>query len=105
MNRGDELEEAKKEVIENLKLLEDELGDKKYFGGEDFGLVDIAFVPFTSWFYSFQEFAELNVAKEFPRIAAWGELCLQRDSVAKFLPNPNKLHEFFISRRQLLGVA
>ncbi|KAJ4811373.1 Glutathione S-transferase [Rhynchospora pubera] len=37
-------------MIQMLKLFEAELGDKKYFGGDTFGFVDVAFVPFTSWF-------------------------------------------------------
>ncbi|KAJ4811371.1 Glutathione S-transferase [Rhynchospora pubera] len=47
--KGEEQEVAKKEMIEKLKLFETELGDKKYFGGDVFGFVDIPLVPFTSW--------------------------------------------------------
>ncbi|KAL3502985.1 hypothetical protein ACH5RR_037434 [Cinchona calisaya] len=36
---GEEQEAAKKEFIESLKILEGEIGDKTYFGGETFGLV------------------------------------------------------------------
>ncbi|KAJ4746255.1 Tau glutathione S-transferase [Rhynchospora pubera] len=46
--KGEKHEAAKTEMIQMLKLFEAELGDKKYFGGDTFGFVDVAFVPFTS---------------------------------------------------------
>lgn len=45
-------EATKKEFIEGLRTIEGELGDEPYFGGEDFGFVDVVLVPLTSWFYS-----------------------------------------------------
>ena len=46
----EDLEEAKDEFIQCLKTLEGELGDKVYFGGDNIGFVDVALLPFTSWF-------------------------------------------------------
>ncbi|CBI33324.3 unnamed protein product, partial [Vitis vinifera] len=41
---GEEQEKAIKETVEILKIIEEKgLGDKKFFGGEAIGLVDIAF--------------------------------------------------------------
>ncbi|KAI3969600.1 hypothetical protein MKX01_020161 [Papaver californicum] len=37
MNKGDDQEKAKVELIEWLKVLESELGDQPYFGGEKLG--------------------------------------------------------------------
>ncbi|KAL3612687.1 hypothetical protein D5086_003707 [Populus alba] len=37
---GEDQEAAKKDFIDSLKLLEGELGDKPYFGGETLGYVD-----------------------------------------------------------------
>ncbi|XP_034679418.1 probable glutathione S-transferase parC [Vitis riparia] len=48
--KGTEQEVAKKEFIQDLKLLEGVLGDKPYFGGETLGFLDIALVTFYSWF-------------------------------------------------------
>jgi glutathione S-transferase len=40
----EEKEKAAKEALEVLKILEEQcLGDKKFFGGENFGMVDIAY--------------------------------------------------------------
>ncbi|KAK8967826.1 hypothetical protein KSP40_PGU016916 [Platanthera guangdongensis] len=90
----EEQQEAKKEFIQIMKLLEEELGDKKYFGGETFGLVDIALVPFTSLFYSYEVYSGLNVERECPKIAEWGKRCMERESVAKTLQDPVKICEF-----------
>jgi glutathione S-transferase len=49
--KGEEQEAAKKEFLEIYKTLERELGEKPYFGGETFGLVDIALITFYSWFF------------------------------------------------------
>ena len=38
---GEEREAARKEFFENYKILEGELGDKPYFGGETFGFLDL----------------------------------------------------------------
>ena len=39
--KGEEHDIVKKEFIENFKILEAELGDEPYFGGETFGFVDL----------------------------------------------------------------
>ncbi|XP_042446628.1 glutathione S-transferase U28-like [Zingiber officinale] len=65
-----QLQEAKKDLIEILKLLEAELGDKKYLGGDTFGLVDIALVPFYSWFYSYENFGGFTIEAEAPKLVA-----------------------------------
>ena len=41
MATGEVQETAKKELIGCFKLLEEELGDKPYFGGERFGFIDV----------------------------------------------------------------
>ncbi|XP_010923806.1 glutathione S-transferase U19 [Elaeis guineensis] len=90
---GEAHEEAKEEFLENLKLLEGELQDKTYFGGENFGLVDIAFVPFTTWFYTFEFYGNFSIEEEFPKLVAWGKRCMERESVSKSLQDPLEVYE------------
>ncbi|THU47975.1 hypothetical protein C4D60_Mb09t21340 [Musa balbisiana] len=67
--KGEAQEAAKEEFIEILRLLECELGAKKYFGGDAFGFVDVALVPFTTWFYSCETYAGFSVEEAWCRIA------------------------------------
>ncbi|KAH1063732.1 hypothetical protein J1N35_028719 [Gossypium stocksii] len=64
--KGEEQEAAKKEFIECLKLLEGELGNKDYFGGENLGYVDVVLVPFYSWFYAYEKCGNLALKESAP---------------------------------------
>ncbi|ESW21230.1 hypothetical protein PHAVU_005G053100 [Phaseolus vulgaris] len=92
-SKGEEREVAKKELIEGLKLLEEELGDKTYFGGENLGFVDIALVPVYPWWKSFETFVTLNIDGECPKLTDWAKRCIQKESVANNLPGPQKVTE------------
>ncbi|TXG53578.1 hypothetical protein EZV62_018834 [Acer yangbiense] len=46
--KGEDQEVAKKELIELLKTMEGELGDKHFFGGDTIGFLDVVLVPFTN---------------------------------------------------------
>jgi glutathione S-transferase len=98
--KGEEKEAAKKEFFETYKILEGELGDKPYFGGETFGYVDLALVTFYSWFYVVETFGEFSIEAECPKIIAWAKRCLQKETVAKTLPDQKKVYEFI---RQMRG--
>ncbi|XP_034897213.1 probable glutathione S-transferase [Populus alba] len=102
--KGEELERAKKEFIECLQLLEGELGDKSYYGGEKLGYVDGAFVPFYCWFYAYEKCGNFSIEKECPRIIAWAKRCMQKESVSKSLEDPKKVYEYVLERRKTLRV-
>ncbi|KAG6638608.1 hypothetical protein CIPAW_10G046300 [Carya illinoinensis] len=93
--KGEEQEAAKKEFFEIFKILEEELGDKPYFQGEAFGFVDISLITFSSWFQTFETFGNFSMEVKFPKIIAWTKRCMERESVAKSLPDPKKILEFF----------
>ncbi|KAF5474366.1 probable glutathione S-transferase [Juglans microcarpa x Juglans regia] len=102
--KGEEHGAAKKEFLEILKTLEEELGEKPYFGGETFGFVDVAFVTFYSWFNAFETFGEFSMEAEHPKIIAWAKRCMQKESVAKTLPDQQKVYEFVLGmRKRFLG--
>ncbi|KAL2333084.1 hypothetical protein Fmac_014297 [Flemingia macrophylla] len=98
---GKEQEEYKKQLIECLKTLENELGDKSYFGGEDFGYVDVALVPFTSWFYTVETFGKLSIEEECPKLVAWAKRCKRKESVAMSLPHPHHIYAFALQYRDM----
>lgn len=101
--KGEEQERAKKGFLDMLKVLEGELGDKLYFGGETFGYVDICLVPFYCWFYTYETFGNFSVESECPKLIAWFKRCLQKESVSKTLPDHKKMYDFCIWLRNYLG--
>ncbi|WOK91722.1 glutathione S-transferase [Canna indica] len=102
--KGEAHEATKREFIEILKLLEGELGEKRFFGGETFGFVDVALAPFLAWFYTYETFAGLSIEDTAPKLMAWGRMCVERESVAKTLPEPRKVYEFVCSLKKMLGI-
>ncbi|KAJ4758934.1 Glutathione S-transferase [Rhynchospora pubera] len=91
-------------MIQMLKLFEAELGDKKYFGGDTFGFVDVASVPFTSWFYTYETLGNFSVEEVTPKIGAWAKRCLERETVAKALYEPSKAYEFVCFLKKYYGI-
>uniref|UniRef100_A0A1J3DVV6 Glutathione S-transferase n=1 Tax=Noccaea caerulescens TaxID=107243 RepID=A0A1J3DVV6_NOCCA len=102
--KGEEQEAGKKEFIEVLKMLESELGDKIYFGGETFGYVDIALIGFYSWFDAYEKFGSFSVEAECPKLIAWAKRCVKRESVAKSLPDSDKITKFVLELKKNIGI-
>nr|XP_027067467.1 probable glutathione S-transferase parC [Coffea arabica] len=102
--KGEELEAAKMEFIETYKILEGELGDKPYFGGENFGYLDVALIPFYSWFYAYEIFGNFNIETQCPKIVAWAKRCMKRASVSKSLADFHKVHEYALKLRKKHGI-
>ncbi|KAM0943983.1 putative glutathione transferase [Dioscorea sansibarensis] len=102
--KGEEQAAAKKEFIDILKFMEGELGDKTFFGGETFGFIDVALVPFVAWFYAYETCAKFSIEEECPKIVAWGKRCMERDNVSKTLSDPHKVYEFVLVLKKRFGV-
>ncbi|CAI0409758.1 unnamed protein product [Linum tenue] len=101
---GEEVEKGKKELVDSLKLMESQLGDKPYFGGEELGYVDIALVPYYSWFYTYEQFGNISIEAECPKLVEWAKRCMKKESVSKALPDPVKVHDFVVMLRKKFGV-
>ncbi|KAK4439059.1 putative glutathione S-transferase parA [Sesamum alatum] len=97
---------GKKELMDGLKLLEGELGEKAYFGGDKFGFLDVAFIPFYSCFDSCESCGKLEIEEHFPKLIAWAKRCMHKDSVSKTMAmaDPAKIHEYILMIRKKYGI-
>ncbi|EEF38365.1 glutathione s-transferase, putative [Ricinus communis] len=73
IKKGKEQEDAIPEALENLKILEEELRGKKFFGGEKIGFVDLAFGWLANTLSVLEEVVGLKLIDEmkFPLLAGW----------------------------------
>uniref|UniRef100_A0A7N0TDN6 Glutathione S-transferase n=1 Tax=Kalanchoe fedtschenkoi TaxID=63787 RepID=A0A7N0TDN6_KALFE len=103
--KGKELEGAKAEFMGHLKLFEEELGDKLYFAGESsLGFLDVALIPFYSWFYAYEKCSGMRIEDECPKLIAWAKRCMEKESVAKSLGDPLRVYEYCLKLRKKYGV-
>ncbi|ESW13961.1 hypothetical protein PHAVU_008G241100 [Phaseolus vulgaris] len=103
-SNGEEREVATRDFIEVLKHLEEALGEKEYFGGDGFGYVDIIAISHSAWFFAYEKFGDFKIEDHSPKFSAWIKRCLQRESVAKVLPDPEKVYQFVLHFRKMSGL-
>ncbi|PRQ30693.1 putative glutathione transferase [Rosa chinensis] len=96
MTKGEEQEAAKNGLLDCIELLEGELGEKPYFGGETLGFVDVTLVPSYGWLSVYEKFGNFSIEAEHPVFIAWGKRCMQKKSVSKSLPDQQKLYDFVV---------
>ncbi|ESR42474.1 glutathione S-transferase U8 [Citrus sinensis] len=93
-------EEATREACELLKTLENELKDRRFFGGDRIGLVDIVanFIGF--WLGAIQEALEVKLFTEerFPKLYRWSEEFVNCSIIRESLPPRDKLISFMRRR-------
>ena len=85
-------------------MLEGELGEKPYFGGQSFGFVDISLVTFSCLFHAYETFGNLSIEKDCPKLMAWVKRCREKESVSKSLADEKKVLEFLHTMRKNLGI-
>ncbi|XP_077243766.1 putative glutathione S-transferase [Tasmannia lanceolata] len=103
-NKGEAQEEAKNGFIESLKVLEEELGEKLYFGGDTFGFLDVVLISSSCWFYSYETCGNFSIETECPKLMGWVKRCMEKESVSKTLPDPHKVYEFLGVVKKRLGI-
>ncbi|XP_050147893.1 probable glutathione S-transferase isoform X5 [Malus sylvestris] len=102
--KGEEYDAAKKDFLDCIGVLEGELGNKPFFGGETLGFVDVALVPFYSWFLVYEKFGNFSVEAEHPKFIAWVKRCMEKESVSKSLPEQEKVYDFVTLIRKKFGI-
>ncbi|EYU38214.1 hypothetical protein ABFS82_13G060500 [Erythranthe guttata] len=102
--KGEEQEAAKKEVIDALVLLEGELGDKPYFGGDSFGFLDVALITYYCWFDTWETCGDFKIEQHCPKLIVWAKKCMERESVSKSLADPKEVYEFVLMLKKKYGI-
>ncbi|KAK7294585.1 hypothetical protein RJT34_17474 [Clitoria ternatea] len=92
-----EREKGVEESHEALEILENELKDKKFFGGDEFGFVDISAVFIAFWIPIVQEVAGLKLltSQKFPKLYKWSQEFVTHPVIKEVLPPRDPLFAFF----------
>lgn len=92
-SRGEEKEKAKEEAEEYLQILEEEIKDKKFFGGNTIGMVDIAGNTIAFWTRALEETIGTKFLKEenFPKLCEWAETFINSNTIKECLPPKHQL--------------
>ncbi|CAN4116004.1 unnamed protein product [Withania somnifera] len=98
--KGEEQEKAKEEVYEMLKVLDNELKDKKFFVGDKFGFADIAANAAALWLGVFEEASGviLVTSEKFPNFCAWRDEYINCSQNKEYLPPRDELLDHFKAR-------
>ncbi|KAK7390468.1 hypothetical protein VNO78_25774 [Psophocarpus tetragonolobus] len=90
-------EKAVEEALEALKILQEALQEKKFFGGENIGLVDIAANFIGYWVAILQEISglELLTDQKFPKLYKWSQEFINHPVIKEGLPPRDELFAFF----------
>ncbi|PIN04753.1 Glutathione transferase [Handroanthus impetiginosus] len=104
---GEEREKAKEEAIEILGFLDNEIKGKKFFGGDNIGLVDIAGNFIGYWFGIVAKMLGLEIMTEdkFPNICKWINEYNNCSFVKENLPPKDKLIVHLKARFEALNTS
>ncbi|KAI3835374.1 hypothetical protein MKW98_020490 [Papaver atlanticum] len=95
---GEEQEKAQNEISEMLKTIEEKggLGEKKFFGGDTIGMVDLAIAPIVYWLGAIEEVVGVKIseAHKFPKFHEWIESFKQVPLIKENLPNYHNLLDY-----------
>ncbi|KAK7393331.1 hypothetical protein VNO78_21884 [Psophocarpus tetragonolobus] len=99
---GEEFEKAEKEVREVLKILEETIGEKKYFGGEEIGLLDINLGWIALLFGVIEDIVGVKVlvVDEFPRLFTWIQNFMEHPTIKTNLPNHQEMVLYYKQKRE-----
>lgn len=96
-SRGEERQKAYEEAIEALQILEKEINGKKFFGGDNVGLVDISADFLAHWSKVLADLFEIEFLSQhkFPNLSKWADDFCDCSFVNKNLPPKDRLFGHF----------
>ncbi|CAK9149429.1 unnamed protein product [Ilex paraguariensis] len=103
---GEEQEKAKEEASEVLKILDNELKDKKFFGGDSIGLADLAANFIGYWFIILQEVTGVEVLtkEKFPKLWEWTNEVVNCSIIKENVPPKHELATHFQARLKAVAL-
>ncbi|TKY52800.1 Glutathione transferase GST 23 [Spatholobus suberectus] len=101
---GEEFQKATREVREVLKTLEETIGDKKYFGGEEIGLLDIILGWIALSFGVIEDVVGVKVlvVNDFPRLYTWIRNFREHPAIKTNLPSHQELLDYYKQKRETI---
>ncbi|KAB1203298.1 Glutathione S-transferase U8 [Morella rubra] len=93
-----EREKAVEEVKEQLQFLEDELNEKRFFGGEKIGFVDIVGNIIAFWFGVYEEASgadQVMPKEKFPKLCKWANEIVSHSVIKESLPPRDKMIAYY----------
>ncbi|KAG4157006.1 hypothetical protein ERO13_D02G034400v2 [Gossypium hirsutum] len=103
---GEEQQAVAKECFEMLEVLEEHalIGGKKFFGGDEINMVDIAFCSVAHWLGVIEDFAGLKIFEphKFPRLNSWIQNFKSVPVIKDNLPDTDKMLVLLKRRREIL---
>uniref|UniRef100_A0A0D9YK17 glutathione transferase n=1 Tax=Oryza glumipatula TaxID=40148 RepID=A0A0D9YK17_9ORYZ len=104
MEDGEKKEAFVREAKENLRPLEAQLdgGNKRFFGGDAIGLVDIAASGLAHWVGVFEEVTGVSLVseREFPALCRWSQRYVNDGAVRQCLPSRDELVALFTANKE-----
>jgi glutathione S-transferase len=105
-NAVDEItfEQKRQDLVKKFTWLENHLGDRPYFDGERFSLVDAAYSAIFRYFIVFDAIADFHVFAATPAVQNWRSVLQDHPSVQSAVVDdyPQRLHNFLKNRRSYL---
>jgi glutathione S-transferase len=100
-------EKAVEEASEVLKFLEKELKEKRFFGGESIGMVDIAANIIGGWLGACEEATgvEFFTREKFPKLSNWIDEFVSNSVIKENLPPRDKLVPFLRYRFESVNAS
>ncbi|KAE8714566.1 Glutathione S-transferase tau 7 [Hibiscus syriacus] len=103
---GEEQEQAVKECSEMLETVEQHglIEGKKFFGGDEINMVDIAFCMVAHWLGVLEEVAGIKMFEphKFPKLHSWAQNFKSVPVIKENLPDDERMFAWLKHRREML---